>query len=311
MDESDKAITDNKFEYFMFEDPVISKLFKLNLDKIRANSDSAYRYSIISGERSSIVENKIINDKLYKKGIIYVEKVLKDRWLELEKILIDNKLVLENDLFYAVLYAIILKIRWKELENIFIPSTAHLEFEIMYTKDVIKGRWAQLEEKLLKNISNTTSVLYAIDYEIEVIKERWDKLEEKISSEEIENILLEQYDEGNFGVIYYTDIVKKDRWYELEEKLLNEKDPIGAILYQINVIKGDWTELEKKYNKKEIEEKLLDYIEELNKYTSFKNYSDLVNYAINIKKERWSSNIEEKIFNDVKSATIYQDYFQL
>lgn len=76
---------------------------------------------------------------------------------------------------------------------------------IIYAKQVIKGRWLELEPMLIQN------PILSIRYAQEVIKGRWIEAEQYIHKEP-------------YYIVQYTQDVIKERWLEIEEILQNAQD---------------------------------------------------------------------------------------
>ena len=108
-----------------------------------------------------------------------------------------------------------------------------------YAKNVLKGRWPELEQKLLN--LGSAAILSLYTYAKEVIKDRWPEAEPFI------------IDAGTVAPDYARDVIK-GRWPELEKSLLENIDFYGeeideftleVIMYYIyEVVKGRWEEVE-------------------------------------------------------------------
>lgn len=74
--------------------------------------------------------------------------------------------------------------RWPELEDTMLKY-ANIRFPILYARDIIKGRWSELEQKFLKPLLDNHQYYVLQHYGIyirEVIKGRWPELEELINN---------------------------------------------------------------------------------------------------------------------------------
>ena len=125
-----------------------------------------------------------------------------------------------DNLRIAYIYAKeIIKGRWPEVEDIIKTDPF---FAYRYAKYVIKGRWPEAEPYIMKDFR------YAYKYAKETIKGRWPEAERYIMKTR------RAYD-------YAKDVIK-DRWPEAEEYI--KKDPANAYFYAKDVIKGRWPEAE-------------------------------------------------------------------
>ena len=131
---------------------------------------------------------------------------------------------------------------------------------LFYAKNVLHGRWPELEQKLLN--LGSAAVLSLYTYAKEVIKDRWPEAEPFI------------IDAGTVAPDYARDVIK-GRWPELEKSLLENIDFYGeeideftleVIMYYIyEVVKGRWEEVEPyilQYNN--FKKDYIDFLNELN-----------------------------------------------
>ena len=101
-----------------------------------------------------------------------------------------EKLILDND-----------------LKDVNIPDLA-----VDYARDVIKGRWPEAEEMILRP-NQYDGMLLAVEYARDVIKGRWPEAEEKMLRGEIHDILLS-----------YVVWCVKGSWPEYEKMLTDNGD---------------------------------------------------------------------------------------
>lgn len=103
-----------------------------------------------------------------------------------------------------------------------------------YAEDVIKGRWRQLEAKILTGTHTRESSREVLCYTRDVVQKRWKNLETH---------LLECYRSGSglVTVVDYASTVINGRWKTLEHEFLsNSRVTSAEVLYKYacNVIKG-------------------------------------------------------------------------
>jgi hypothetical protein len=189
IDYAEKIIKDrwDEFEYLILNNEYYMKTVAID-------------YSVING-RWYELEDRILNNESYyiNLGIDYSKKVIKDRWTELEKIILKK-----NDIDYGTNYAakVIVGGRWTELEHLIINTK---DFNIIIDYAINIGeRWTELEDRILNNKSYLN---LGIVYTLNVINERWEKYEDLLL-----NLYKKEYD------IKYYYIAKE---YEL--KVMNEK----------------------------------------------------------------------------------------
>jgi hypothetical protein len=97
------------------------------------------------------------------------------------------------------------------------------EIAYNYTKDVIKGRWPEAEQYIMRD------QYWAYVYARDIIKGRWREAEQYIVK-------------NPYWACAYADHVINHRWPEAESVIM--KDPHSAYWYAKNVIKGRWPEAE-------------------------------------------------------------------
>jgi hypothetical protein len=115
--------------------------------------------------------------------------------------------------------------RWPEVEEAIGKNT---ELAFKYARDVIKDRWPEVEEAISKDAE------LAVRYAQDVIKGRWLEIEEAISKRA-------DYAYGYAVMLKRLGVM--DRWPEGEEAI--SKHTSSAYHYAIYVIEGRWPEGEK------------------------------------------------------------------
>jgi hypothetical protein len=166
------------------------------------------------GKRNKSFEKELLKNKDAKDILYYIQKLIKDVWVEAEKIILeDEKYCFE----YATYY---MKRRWIEAENLYfdkIEISYDNKFSY-YTPEVGYGGWKEW----------THPVWFYIFKNIKSNKE-WP---------EAERIIL-----SNPEITYkYIKMVKKKEWPEAEKTIL--KDAKYSYYYAKNIIKGRWKKFE-------------------------------------------------------------------
>lgn len=167
-------------------------------------------------------------------SVQYASTFLKKRWVEAEPYLLDDKFL--NNLN-------------SEDRHYSISSL------IEYCQEVVKGRWKELEQKIIElKLSNL-----AFEYALHVLKAPWEDAEEIIAinpesafiyaSEVLEGnrfeIAEENIKKDTQTAIRYAEEIIKNRWPEAEPYILNA-DNDCALSYCRKLIKDRWPELESK-----------------------------------------------------------------
>ena len=121
---------------------------------------------------------------------------------------------------HSIEYAKNCNFRWPELEKIIIDSGKIWDM-YEYAKEVIKGRWPEVENYLLNDRWGGLSE--ALYYARDVVKQRWPELEKRIM--ELKN---------GWAAGQYAVNIMKARWPEMERYILSNKDIAVPSFYQSN-----------------------------------------------------------------------------
>jgi len=124
------------------------------------------------------------------------------------------------DFEYAIDYAKNCNFRWVELERAIIQSNKIWDM-YQYAKEVIKGRWPEIEPKLLNDKWGGLSE--ALYYARDAVKQRWPELEQKIMEHK-----------NGWAAGQYAVVIMKARWPEMEPYILNDKDKAVPTYYEKN-----------------------------------------------------------------------------
>ena len=119
----------------------------------------------------------------------------------------------ENASFWLYWYSKdVIKDRWPDAEEYIMKDP---KYAYWYAKEVIKGKWSDAEEYIMKD------PCWAYHYAKDVIKNRWSDAEEYIMKEPYR------------AYIYAKDVIK-DRWYEAEKYI--KKNPMWWDEYNLSLI---------------------------------------------------------------------------
>ena len=162
---------------------------------------------------------------------------------------------------FTISYAIdIVKNRWPELEEAMLKAKPNSAFEysslFKYLDKIVKGPWPELMERLVIN-----DPMAASGYASIILKRRWPELEPVIMKDPE-------------AAYIYAERVIKGRWPEAEPVIM--KDPDIAYEYAVNIINGRWPEAEP-YIKKDPEAWEL-YRREFRKSTKHAEVIDVLAY---------------------------------
>jgi hypothetical protein len=97
-----------------------------------------------------------------------------------------------------------------------------------YAKVVLKGRWLEAEQLLIKNAPCKRLVHYAS----KVIGGRWPEAESRLIREAPLDLLCD-----------YLEVCVKTRWPEVESRLLAEEDSSDLVDYAAAYVRSDWPDL--------------------------------------------------------------------
>lgn len=134
------------------------------------------------------------------------------------------------DIFQCYLYARdVIKGRWPELEKKILErldgTEGKVDLAVRYAEHIINGRWPELEKYLL----STSHSGYVFQYALYVIRGRWLDGEDIIKKD-------------GYTAWQYACRVINGRWPEAEEEI--RKDPAAIYHYALYVINGRWPEAE-------------------------------------------------------------------
>ena len=243
---------------------------------------------------------------------VYITKEQFDKFIKhpiLKKVIVQcEEHCMSNKINMALDYCKRYGRRVEHIESYLTTTDAeHDDMVLKYARDVIGGRWVEMEERMKK--SN-----YASDYARMVLKKRWP---------EAEPYMLNKISRKTFN---YASECMGGRWPELEQILLDEScslRSLGAILEYTTInIKGRWPEGEQ-YLLKEEHMEYPEHMRYLVKYARdviggrwpeaerilIKNAKQALSYIKNVVKDRCSY-LEPVIFQNINTAEEYLSDFR-
>jgi ribosomal protein S18 acetylase RimI-like enzyme len=159
------------------------------------------------------------NHRLETLGLTYANEIIKGRWLEMEEAI--NKVRTSDRWFadpeFAPLkeYCQLYKGRWPELETAMLDSTRiPLRNIFSYATDVIKGRWLQLERRMM---TDGDSLATKMSY-VQEIGKRWPEFENEILAGCMHS------ENAMYVMRAYMEHILRARWPELEDLLLHPEE---------------------------------------------------------------------------------------
>ena len=230
------------YQYFFSEDEpsIYFVISKTNDEKfaILKNKDGRYNYEEIRDKNNDQTKLQYILSKYN----------LQESIFKYAPITIQERLrgVISN-LRFAYEYARdVIKGRWPEVEPYIMKDTT---LSLRYARDIIGGRWPEAEPYIIYD--RWAAAWYAIG----VIKGRWPEAEPYIMENPgsalvyVRDVIkgrwpkAEPYimEDPSAAAAYAKDVIK-GRWREAEPHIM--KDPLAAPWYAKNVIKGRWLEAE-------------------------------------------------------------------
>lgn len=178
---------------------IISLLYPLTGIAHHQVASYALAYCISAGRRWPEAEQYLLGSRdTFKSAISYAEKILENRWPDLEQLLLN--LEPENE--------------WDSKPSELLSAYANLVL-----KPLGFNRWPEAEPTILNNN------VYAIYYAANVMASRWTALEDKLLEKGSANLLS-----------YYAIRVIKNRWPEAEPTILKKGgEPLGEYINAFNL----------------------------------------------------------------------------